>query len=36
MKKWNILDKFIASFRYSIVKKYIVKDSVVADIGCGR
>lgn len=36
MKKWNFIDKFIASFRYSIVKKYIVKDSVVADIGCGR
>jgi len=36
MKKWNILDKFIATIRYSKVKKFIKKDSIIVDIGCGR
>ena len=35
-KDWNALDKLIAWFRYVKVNKYLIKDSVIVDIGCGR
>ena len=38
MKDWNVLDMFIASFRYNVVNKYVMNciGGVIADIGCGR
>lgn len=36
MSKWNILDKFIASLRYGKVKKFIPKNTILMDIGCGQ
>ena len=35
-KDWNALDKLIAWFRYVKVNKYLIKDSIIVDIGCGR
>ncbi len=39
-KNWNVLDKFIAWVRYrridKYVAKYISKNDVVVDVGCGR
>lgn len=34
--KWNILDKLIARVRYSKVNKYIKKNGVIVDVGCGQ
>ena len=34
-KKWNLLDKFISWYRLSVVVKYIKKNDVVLDLGCG-
>ena len=34
--EWNRLDNIIASIRYGKVKKYIPKDGIIVDIGCGQ
>ena len=34
--EWNTLDRIIASIRYSKVKKYIPKNGIIVDIGCGQ
>lgn len=36
MKNWNILDKLIAKLRYGQVNKYVIKNQIIVDIGCGR
>jgi len=35
MIRWTLLDRFIAFLRFSKVKKYVEKDTVLCDIGCG-
>jgi len=32
---WSFYDKVIAMMRFSLAEKYIAKDSVLVDIGCG-
>ncbi len=34
-KKWNLLDKFISKYRLSVAAKYIERDDLVLDLGCG-
>lgn len=34
-KSWNLLDKFISRYRLFAVIRYIKKDDIVLDLGCG-
>ena len=34
-KKWSFPDKFLSKYRTSVAAKYIEKDDVVLDLGCG-
>ncbi len=34
-KEWNLIDKLISKYRLSVAAKYIEKDDIVLDLGCG-
>ncbi|MBO4731676.1 MAG: methyltransferase domain-containing protein, partial [Spirochaetaceae bacterium] len=35
-KDWIWFDRFVAAFRYAKVNRFVKKNTVIVDIGCGR